>query len=240
MLTGLTALELGRLRISLGYGTHKKGRPLSPIEVATLLHRACDAGHTLGECAREIRIHETGLARFLSILNLPEDIQHLVGWGSGRDMIGFSCAAELVRVRGTDNQRVVANAVLANGLNGKEVRQVAQLLARSGRPVAACVEEVLGMRPRIERRYVFIGSIIDEDVQSALSECSQRERDAILAAGMEHIGLIAGSGRLGRRVFTVVGDERFEAAMKDVGKENIEARLRTYLSESVENGDLGC
>ncbi len=96
------------------------------------------------------------------------------------------------------------------------------------------------MRPRIERRYVFIGSIIDEDVQSALSECSQRERDAILAAGMEHIGLIAGSGRLGRRVFTVVGDERFEAAMKDVGKENIEARLRTYLSESVENGDLGC
>ena len=30
MLTGLNALELGRLRMSVGYGTHKKGRWYSP------------------------------------------------------------------------------------------------------------------------------------------------------------------------------------------------------------------
>ena len=100
MLKGLNALELGRLRISLGYGTHKKGRPLSPIEVGALLRRACDAGQSLSECARVIRIHESGLARFLRVLELPADLQHLVGWGGSGDMIGFSCAAELVRIGG--------------------------------------------------------------------------------------------------------------------------------------------
>ena len=240
MLAGLSALELGRLRISLGYGTHKKGRPLSPIEVATLLRRACDAGHTLGECAREIRIHETGLARFLRILELPEDLQHLVGWGSGRDMVGFSCAAELVRIGGADNQRIVTNAILENGFNSKEVRQVAQLVARSGRSVDVCLKEVLGMRPTIEKRYVFIGSIADDDVQATLNDCSQRERDAVLAAGMEHISLVAGSGRLGSRIFTLVGDERFEAAMREVGKEHIEARLRIYIAENLGNGESNC
>ena len=235
MLTGLNALELGRLRVSLGYGTHKKGRPLSPTEVAALLRRACDAGHTLAECARVIRIHETGLARFLRLLDLPEDLQHLVGWGSGRDMIGFSCAAELVRIGGTDNQRIVANAVLENGLNSKEVRQVVQLVARSGRSVDVCLKEVVGMRPSIERRYVFIGCIVDEDVQAVLSERSQRERDAILAAGMERVCVLGAAGRLGTKIFTLVGDERFDASMRDVGKEHIEARLRSFIAETLEN-----
>lgn len=235
MLRGLNALELGRLRISLGYGTHKRGRPLSPIEVATLLRRACDAGNTLGECAREIRIHETGLARFLRILDLPEDLQHLISWGSGRDAIGFSCAAELGRVGGAENQRVVANAVLESGLNSKEVRQVAQLVARSGRSVDVCLKEVLGMRPTIERRYVFIGSIADGNVQAALDGCTQRERDTILAAGMERVGLTGGAGRLGSRIFTLVGDEQFEASMTNVGKEKIEAKLCAYITEGLLN-----
>ena len=240
MLRGLSALELGRLRISLGYGTHKKGRPLSPVEVATLLRRACDSGHTLSECAREIRIHETGLARFRRILDLPEDLQHLVGWGSGRDAIGFSCAAELCRIGGADNQRTVGNAVLESGLNSKEVRQVAQLVARSGRSVDVCLKEVIGMRPSIERRYVFVGAIPNEDVRARLDACSQRERDTILAAGMKRIGLEAGSGRLGSGNFTLVGDERFEESMVNVGKERIEARLCAHIAESLRNVKSSC
>jgi len=39
MLADLTALELGYLRMSVGYGTHKKGRPLSPVEVGKLIQR---------------------------------------------------------------------------------------------------------------------------------------------------------------------------------------------------------
>lgn len=239
MLKGLSILELGRLRLSLGYGTHKKGRPLSPVEVAVLLRRACDSGHTLEECAREIRIHQTGLARFLRILDLPEDLRHLVGWGSGRDMVGFSCAAELARIGGANNQRLVANAVLENGLNSKEVRQVAQLVTRSGRSVDVCLEEVLGMRTTVERRYIFVGAIVDGAIGAILDQYSQRERDVILAGGMERIGLRGATGRLGVKNFTLFGDERFDTSMKEIGKEDIEARLLSSIAETLKNAEPG-
>ena len=237
MLTAITALELGRLRVSLGYGTHKKGRPLSPMEVAALLRRACDGGHTLAECASVIRIHETGLARFLRVLDLPEDLQHLVDWGRPKDMIGFSSATEVVRVTGGDNQRVIAGAVLEHRLSSREVRQVAQLIARSGRSVGVCLREVLGMRPKIERRYIFIGSIADEGIRAALNERSQRERDAILALGMGRIGLVGGAGRLGVKSFTLVGNERFGASMTEVGRDRIEGRLLSRIAEALENAE---
>ena len=154
-------------------------------------------------------------------------------------MIGFSCAAELVRIGGADNQRMVANAVLEKGLSSKEVRQVGQLVVRSGRSVDVCLKEVLGMRPTIERRYVFIGSITDEHVRRALSVRSQKERDAILALGMERICLAGAAGRLGTKFFTLVGDERFDVSMKEVGKGNIETRLRSCIAETLENAEPG-
>ncbi len=235
MLPGLSPLELGRLRMSVGYGQHKKGRLLSPTEVGILLQRACNAGSSLDECAREIRIDATGLRRFLRILDLPDDIRHLVSWGSPRDAVSFSCAAELARIPGADDQRTVVEAILVNGMNSKEVRQVAQLHERSGRPVSKCVEEVLHMRPTIERRYVFIGTIIDESVQQALAGLPQRERDALLAASVEKIGLEGASGRLGSKFFTLVGEDRFGASMERVGKQEIEARLRAHVAGCIES-----
>ena len=93
MLAGLTALELGRLRMSVGYGTHKKGRPLSPIEVGLLLQRAHEKGVSLEDCARTIQLDGTGhIGRFLRILDLPEDIQHLIDWGSGKNFVSFTSA----------------------------------------------------------------------------------------------------------------------------------------------------
>ena len=235
MLPGLSPLELGRLRMSVGYGQHKKGRLLSPIEVGALLRRACDAGSSLDECAKEIRIDATGLKRFLRILDLPDDLRHVVSWGSPRDGVGFSSATELARIPGVDDQRAVAGAILANGLHSKEVRQVAQLRERSGRPVEECVKEVINMRTTIDRRYVFIGAIVDQSVQQALANLPQRERDTVLAAGVESIGLKGASGRLGPKFFTLVGDESFGASMEHVGKQDIEARLRAYVAESVES-----
>ena len=88
MLAGLTALELGRLRMSVGYGTHKKGRPLSPVEVGSLLQKARAEGVSLEECARAIQLDGTGhIGRFLRILDLPNHIQHLIDWGSGKNFV---------------------------------------------------------------------------------------------------------------------------------------------------------
>jgi len=225
MLKGLSSLEIGRVRVSVGYGTHKKGRLLSPVEIAELVGRARAAGNTMTDCAREFRIDETGLGRFLRLLKLPEDIRHLVYWGGGKDVLGYSTAVELVRIPDPDVMRIVANAVLESGLDSKETRQVVQLLERSGRPTDDVVREVLGMRTVVERRHVFIGSVIDKSLEEALKKKSQREKDALLQKAMEGVGLAAGSGRLGTNRFTLVGDEFFGSSMSKIGKERLEELL---------------
>lgn len=240
MLSGLSALDLGRLRMSVGYGTHKKGRPLSPIEVGSLLQKARAEGASLEECANHIQLDGTGhIGRFLRILDLPEDIRHLIDWGSGRNFIGFTSAVELVKLKDADDQRALAKAILSKGLGSKEVRQVAQLRKRSGRVIEACVDEVLGMRSNIERRYVFVGSVAPEHVE-ALGKLSQSARDAVLAAGIEEMGLQSAAGRLGAKFFTLVGDESFDASMRNVGKETIETRLRVHIAKAIENAAPGC
>ena len=241
MLAGLSPLELGRLRMSVGYGTHKKGRPLSPVEVGLLLDQAREAGVPLKDCAHAINLDGTGhIGRFLRILKLPQDIQHLIDWGSGKAAISFSSAVGLVQFQDTDDQHVVAGSILEDGLNSREVRQVAQLRMRSRRTVHECLKEVLGMRPTIERRYVFIGSVVDRNIEATLSNLTQAERDSILNSCIEYFDIRGASGRLGKRFFTLVGDERFNASMSDIGKENIEDQFRSHIAKAVENAGYCC
>lgn len=237
MLPGLNPLELGRLRMSVGYGTHKKGRPLSPIEVGLYLRRARDAGVSLSDCATEMQLEGTGhIGRFLRILELPQDLQHLINWGSGKDFIGFSSAVELVRLKNTDDQHIIASSILENNLNKTEVRQIVQLRMRSGRPVCDCVKEILGMRTTYERRYVFIGSLNNQNLENVLTKLTQMERDSILASCIRQLGLREVVGRLGKQFFTLVGGNKFNDSMRSVGKGNIESRIRTYIAEAVEDG----
>ena len=241
MLPGLNALELGRLRLSVGYGTHKKGRPLSPAEVGQLLRQARDAGVTLKDCAKAIQLNGTGhIGRFLRILELPQDVLHLVDWGHPDDGIAFSCAVEMTSLESDDDKRAVARSILAHGLESKEVRQVAQLRRRSGRLIGECVEEVLSMRPTVEKRYVFIGSVTEESLANALGKLTQRERDAILDSGIERLELFGGSGRLGQRFFTLVGDERFDASMERIGKDNVETLLLAQIGEAINDAATHC
>ena len=235
MVAGLSPLEVGLLRLSVGYGGHKTGRPLSPIEVGQLIGRLRRSGLSLEACARFVRLSETNVKRFLSIIELPEDLQHVVAWGARKGTVGFSCAVELARFSAADEQRVVAEAILADGLDKGEVRQVRQLRVRSGRCISACVREVMGMRTVVEKRYVFIGSVSDHDIGRMLGALTQRERDAVLRSGIEALDLPVTAGRLGRRFFTLVGEESFDATMKDIGKGNLEARLRTHIGEALRN-----
>lgn len=239
MLAGLSNLDLGRLRMSVGYGAHKAGRPLSPVEVGSMLRRARDKGVSLRECAKAIQIDGTGIGRFLRILELPQDLRHLVDWGTGKHFIGFTSAVELARFQDADDQRIVAKAILSTKLNSKEVRQVAQLRERSGRSAEACLKEVLGMRPVIDKRYVFIGSAPSKHVDG-LAKLTQADRDSVLASGLRLLGLRGATGRLGLRFFTLVGDKSFNESMRDIGKENIEARLQVHISESLENATPDC
>lgn len=241
MLPGLSALELGRLRMSVGYGGHKKGRLLSPVEAGLLLCKAIDAGSSLEKCAEEVNLDKTGIRRFQRLTVLPEDLRHLIVWGPNRDDgIGFSTAVELSKIKDPDEQISVSTTVLANKLSSKETRYLIQLLERTGRTIDDCLLEILNLRPTIEKRYVFIGSVNDLGIQNSLAKLTQNKRDSILVLGIAHLELQGATGRLGKQVFTLVGDERFNESMKRIGKDSIETRLRNYISETVENATSDC
>lgn len=234
MLKGLSALEIGRLRMSVGYGTHKRGRPLSPVEVGKLLRLTKEAGSTFEDCAKDLGLKgTTWLNHFLAVYGLAADLRHLVAWGRSSGSIGFTAAVELARIPETDDQRAVARAILEEGLQTDEVRQVAQIRKRSGRPIADCLQEVIGMRPSIDKRYVFIGAVDDQRVIDSLAKLTQAERNALLGAAIAQLGLRGASARLGEKLFTLVGDERFNASIASQGKDKIEARIRAQIGEKV-------
>lgn len=221
--------------MSVGYGRHQPRRPFSPVECARLYRRAEREGSNRAESARKTDLDATGVGRFLRLLDLPPEVQHLVDWGRG-EFVGFSSASELVRLADSEDRRVVAEAVLSERLTSKEVRQVVQLRERSGRAVPDCVQEVVGMRTVVEKRYVFVGAVVDEDVVAALGSLVQGERDAVLAGAIRAIGLRGASGRLGTRIFTLVGAEEFGESMAQVGRGSIEALVRDRLRENIESG----
>ena len=93
--------------------------------------------------------------------------------------------------------------------------------------------EIVGMRSEIERRYVFLGSVGDAIVEHTLDGLTQAERNSLLERAIDYVGLQSVTGRLGTRFFTLTGDDAFERSMNRVGKQNIEVRIRTYISESM-------
>lgn len=238
MLAGLSTLELGRLRMSVGYGTHKKGRPLSPVEVGKLICRVKEAGVSTDDCAKTINLDKSGVGRFLRILDLPEDIQHLVSWGGQKGFISFSAATQLMRFEDAEEQRVVVRSILSDGLNSKEIGQVAQLRTRSGREISECLKEILNMRPIIEKRHVFIGTIDDQNVTSILADLTQAERDSILQSSIVALDLGGVLGRLGKSLFTLVGSDSLDIAIQSIGPDNLEEQFLAQIRKSINNARL--
>lgn len=219
--------------MSVGYGGHKKGRLLSPVEVASLIQQARRAGASLEDCVKAIDLGGSTIGRFLQLLELPEDLRHLVAWGSPKDALGFSAALGLTRFR-DEEQHSVARSILSDGLTSKEVQQVAQLRKRSKKALDECIKEVLGMRPVVEKRYVFIGTVTDSDIVAKLASLAQVNRDAILQDSIEALGLAGASGRLGKSLFTLVGNDLFNGEMRKIGADNLEAKIRSQIQRNIE------
>ena len=232
---GLNAEELALLRMSVGYGRQQSRRPLSPVEVGEHLARLRRSGDSRGECGRIVGIDSSGVGRFLKLLELPTDVQSLVDWGSRTDFLSFSAAVELGRVNDSESQRALTSAILKEGLSSKEVSQVVQLITRSGAEVRDAVEEILGMRPIVVRRFLFIGSVGESGLATQLGHLRQAERDALLGKSLEHLGLSGASGRLGTRAFTLVGGEEFGESLTRLGSDRVEVLLRDHLQESVDD-----
>jgi len=231
MLPGLTAEEHKRLILSVG--THRGKRLISPVEAAVLFAKAQAAGASLAECAKTVQLDgPTWVGRFLSLLKLPEDVRHLVDWGRAAGAVTFTAAAEIARLDSGDDQRGALQTALAHDLSSAEVRQLVQLRRRSRHTIEECAAAVLKMRPRIEVKHVFVGSVTP-GLRARLGGLGQYERDHLFAgAARKVVGSVRVGGRLGAERFTLVGGKDFGeviAAKKNVLEAEINEALATGL-----------
>ena len=220
-----------RQRLLLSVGTHRGKRELSPVEVAGLFAKILGAGGNLSDCARAAKLEGTTIvSRFLRLLKLPEFVRHLVDWETVPGTIRFSSGAELARLDDAAEEEEVARGVLTHRLSGSEVRQVVQLRKRSKRPLKDCLNEVVGMRPRVEKRYVYVGAVTNPALKTSLESMTQQQRDQLLGGTVSAVLGATGLAltRLGTDRFTLVGPADFGEAMNRK-KDSLEQEINDAL-----------
>ena len=215
---GLTHTELRELQLSVGTG--RAARPLTPVEVADRYVVALESGASRAECAKETQLRDhTMVDRFLKLRELPANITHLVDWGrSGKGAIGFSGAVELTHFR-PENQEDVGLAILEHELTKKEIVSIRQLSERSSDSLRRCIQRVVRRRPIVRHVEVVLGTVGSNDLQTALEEYSQRERNGILGTALETLVPDADitSARLGTTSFSIVGPGGVMARLDQLG-----------------------
>lgn len=213
----------------MSVGTHALTRHYTPIEVGRTLDKAIRAGASLSQCADALELGSTSMvSRFLCLLKLGPDIQHLVDWGQSGATISFTAAWRLTQLSLTD-QRQATRFILENQLTSPEVEQLIQLRRRSGNSVSSCVEAVLRMRTVVERRYVFIGKIASQTLHEKLNDMVQSQRDTLLNSVVHDRfpDLAEFAARLGVNRFTIVANSKSAAILKRSG--NFEAIINAAL-----------
>lgn len=155
MLNALSQIERSLLLQSVG--THRKGRKLSPIDVARMLKKALSS-QTIESVAKDLELADTSvLRRFHSLLKLPTELQSLVVWGKQTGYLGFSVAAEITRLEKEDQIQRIATAALENSLSKEETRAILQRMARSKIDTEVAIQEILNLRPILEKQHLFMG-----------------------------------------------------------------------------------
>ena len=124
---------------------------------------------------------------------------------------------------------------MENALTSREVRQVAQLIKRSGRPAQHAVAEVVGMRTIVVQRYVYLGTVTDGRLASVLETRPQQEKDALMAVSIKRLALQGVTGRLAADRFTLVGDDRLGQLLSNMQGDDLEEHLCAILREEIGN-----
>ena len=220
-----------RQDLLLSVGTRRGKRRLSPVEVAEKFERIIAGGGSLSDCASAARFQGTTMvARFLRLLKLPESVRYLIDWKRSPGTITFSAGTEIARLADPAEEEEVKSGVLTHRLSGHEVRYVVQLRKQSKRPVGECLKEVVEMRPRVEKRYVYVGAVTNSALKTSLKFMTQGQRDELLARTIN--GVLAVKDlvvtRLGSGQFTLVGGEDFGRAMNQV-KDSLEQDVNDAL-----------
>ena len=141
----------------MSVGVHRRSRRTSPCRVAQLLDKALSQ-QSLREIARDVDLRdETVLRRLLSLLELPPEVQALVSWGKAPGTISFSVASEIVRLKIAEDIEQLAATSVEYRLSKEEVRGIIQRKHRANVPLDQAINDVLKLRPVVERQHLFLG-----------------------------------------------------------------------------------
>jgi hypothetical protein len=234
MLQGLTREEFRKTVFSVG-DAHRTDRPLSPVEVATVFHKALKAGSSRKEIAGAFQLDSAMVARFLRLTELAPEIHHLIDWGKSKESaIGFSTASELCRAPRGDHDELAA-AILKHGASKEETTSIIQLRERSGDSLGACISRVISRRPSVRVFQVVLGAVTAASLQQRLASLPQAERDKALRSVMRRLypKMQTYSAKLGDVRFTVVGEQ---AVTENLAKDPaFESHVNTALEAALAN-----
>lgn len=197
MQTALKEEEFEELVLSVGI--HRRRRVLRPVEVAKRIKRALEAGvlrgsgitqFSLGSLAKRLGLKDASMVtRFLTLLNIPEEFQEIVEWGSragAMSHLTFSIASAMSTLS-RDQQRELFLEVFKHELTKLEAMSVVQTLKRNpSRSVRDAVGEVLRSRPVRVYHEVLIGSFPPESPMASPSLPTGR-KEAVLNAVLKPI-----------------------------------------------------
>lgn len=233
MLPGLTAEEARDLMLSVG--THHGKRRLSPVEVAELFGKALAAGCTPENCAQFAGFKgSTMILHFQRLLRVDPSLRHLIDWKQSESVVPFIVASELGRLN-QDEQEEAFRVVIEQQMRRLEVIQMIQLRNRTRRRVRECALDVVGMRPNVARKHVFLGAVERPEVRTWLAGLHQCDRDVVLAKALLTIygQLPHTSGRLGPDRFTIVTDEAGASRIKSDVDSTFEVAINHVLAKKV-------
>lgn len=220
--------ERAALLASVGGGAHV--RPLSPTQVGLLLTREIDRGLSQDALASALYLDSSAMVgRFARLVKLPPEVGAAVGWGRSDTAINLTQAQEIARLPRPDAMRELARLTLEYGLSGAEVRGVVQICLRRGVDPAIAVEETVRLRPVIERRYIQLGRVTNDDLAAKLARLTAEARQALIRSALVSIGLTARDCSLQDQGYALVLDEE---TARTADADDVEERLNAALMQS--------
>ena len=139
-------------------GTHKRSRPLSPLEAAKELDTFFERGGRL----KQLPVKEDAIREFLSLLELPKTVQKMLGWrGIKRGEIGMYSGSRISALKKAEDKEALAKSAVERELGSKEVRRIVRhKLRHPKKSIGDCIETVVAMRPI--KRHLFITQLSKE------------------------------------------------------------------------------
>jgi hypothetical protein len=156
-------------------GTHKRRRPLSPVETALELQFFLGNGGKI----EQLPVGKEQVREFLSLLKLSPMVRNMIGWGGIRDAeIGMDNGYRISMLKSEHEQESLAKAILESKLTPREVARIVRHRNRHPeKTLGECIEAVVAMRPI--KRNLFITQISDETLKRLECEAAIKKMSTI-------------------------------------------------------------